>query len=130
MATNTLPTADTVWTNSQNFIQITAQKIKAGNIHGNDWIAFPNALGYAENGGNFGGFGGSSNLFAGMYQVGNPVLNDLGFYTGIIGKMLGIANDGAVINGIKRPSQSFADNPLAQDLPLDYRDLSLVSQLH
>jgi hypothetical protein len=76
----------------------------ANNVSRDDWIGFLDALGWMENRGRYGGLGGFNNAYAGMYQVGNSYLGDLGFNEGT-----GIFFGGTTLG-------DFANNPIAQDM--------------
>ncbi len=83
------------------------------NVSGSDWMSFLDALGWAENSGKYGGFGGFNNAYVGMYQVGNDYLKtDLKFYSGVKGIYTGI---GGELLGIADRTD-FSKNPIAEDM--------------
>lgn len=90
------------WQAVENFINTKSPLID--NVNRADWIGFLDALGWMENSGAYGGFGGAGQSYMGMYQVNNAQLNYMHFYSTIGEDFLGVTS-----------ADQYEGSPLAQD---------------
>ncbi|WP_277344991.1 calcium-binding protein, partial [Metapseudomonas otitidis] len=90
------------WQSVENYIDVKSPLVDS--VAGTDWISFFDALGWMENSGRYGGYGGAGNSYIGMYQTNTTQLNYIHFFTTIGRDLLGVSS-----------AAQYESNPIAQD---------------
>jgi Ca2+-binding RTX toxin-like protein len=88
---------------AQNFNTIQGDLVSQAYASNGGWVGFLDALAEMESHSNYGAL--NSMGYAGMYQFGDALLNQMNFYTGIGAKLLGVTSQ-----------TEYLENPIAQEL--------------